>query len=311
MSAANDARYLSDEDLQSVIAYLRSQPAVSNAKPAEFSYFFLRVLGVTSIRVTSPLVYAMISPSLQSYLPMDHSSFERLLSQSFLFRGLNPDDLLPIIQAAHPRTVSQDEFFFHQGAAAMSMYLLIAGKARLLQVTPEGSQVLLRFIASGEMFGGIAFLGEATYPASAQAVSDCTAAYWDGETMAHLMQQFSQIAFNAMRHMADRIEELQDRVRELSTERVERRIANALLRLAQQIGQKTPEGVLINLPLSRQDLAEMTGTTLYTVSRILSRWEQEGIVDTGRERVLIRVPHRLVIIAHDLPMPDSNTRDEK
>ena len=129
--------------------------------------------------------------------------------------------------------------------------------------------------------------------------------------MARLMEQFPPIAFKAMRHMADQIQELQDRVRELSTERVERRIANALLRLAQQTGQKTPEGVLINLPLSRQDLAEMTGTTLYTVSRILSRWEQEEIVDTGRERVLIRVPHRLVIIAHDLPMPDSNTRDGK
>ncbi len=253
----------------------------------------------------------MIRSSLQSHLSMDHSSFERILSQSFLFRGLNPDDLLPIIQAVHTRTVSQDEFFFHQGDAATSLYLLIAGEARLLQVTPEGNQVLVRFIAPREMFGGIAFLGEATYPASAQSVSDCTAASWDGETMAHLMEQFSPIAFNAMRHMADQIKELQDRVRELSTERVERRIANALLRLVQQTGQKTPEGVLINLPLSHQDLAEMTGTTLYTVSRIFSRWEQDGIVQIGRERVLIRVPHRLVIIAHDLPMPNSNKREEK
>jgi CRP-like cAMP-binding protein len=257
------------------------------------------------------VVYAILSVSLQADLPMDHSSLESLLCKSFLFRDLSPDDLSPIIQAARTRMVSQGEFFFHQGDAATSLYLILDGEARLLQVTPEGDQVLLRFLVPGEMFGGVAFLGEATYPASAQSVSDCTAASWDGETMAHVMEQSSQVAFNAMRHMADQIEELQDRLRELSTERVERRIANALLRLVQQTGQKTPEGVMINLPLSHQNLAEMTGTTLYTVSRILSHWEQDGIVAIGRERVVIRIPHRLVIIAHDLPMPNSNKRDEK
>lgn len=226
-----------------------------------------------------------------------------LLSNAFLFHGLGPDDLRRIVRAAHTRTVHRDEFFFHQGDAATTLYILIDGEARLLQITPEGNQVLLRFIAPGEMFGGVAFLGEAAYPASAQAVSECAAASWDGETIKRLMEQCPPLAFNAMRHMAGVIEELQDRVRELSTERVERRIANALLRLVQQTGQKTPEGVLIALPLSRQDLAEMTGTTLYTVSRTLSRWEQDGIIDAGRERVLIRVPHRLVAIAHDLPMP--------
>ena len=242
---------------------------------------------------------------------MDHSRFGRFLSQSFLFRDLNPDDFAQVIQVAHTRVVSRDEFFFHQGDAATYLYLLMDGEARLLQHTPDGNQVLLRFIAAGEMFGGIAFLGETTYPASAQAVRDCTAASWDGETMARLMERSSRISFNAMRHMADRIEELQDRLRELATERVERRIASALLRLAQQSGQKTPEGVLITLTLSRQDLAEMTGTTLYTVSRTLSRWQQLGIIEAERERVLVRSPHGLVTIAEDLPPPNKPKTSSK
>ena len=108
-----------------------------------------------------------------------------------------------------------------------------------------------------------------------------------------------------MRHMSERIQELQERLHEFATERVERRIASALLRLAQQSGQKTPDGVLITLSLSRQDLAEMTGTTLYTVSRTLSRWEQLGIVDAWAQRVLVRSPHGLVTIAEDLPPPKS------
>ncbi len=74
-----------------------------------------------------------------------------------------------------------------------------------------------------------------------------------------------------------------------------------LLRLASQTGRQTEEGVLIDMPLSRQDLAEMTGTTLYTVSRILSQWEQKGYVESRREHVVIRFPHALVTVAEDLP----------
>ena len=80
---------------------------------------------------------------------------------------------------------------------------------------------------------------------------------------------------------------------------MERRVARAVLRLVRQAGKRIPEGVLIDIPLSRQDLAEMTGTTLYTVSRILSDWEQKGLVSTGRERVVLCKSHELVIIAED------------
>ncbi len=238
---------------------------------------------------------------MDAHTPMNDTDLKALLARSTLFRDLPAEELEQVVAAAHTRSVEREGFFFHQGDAATALYVITAGQARLLQLAPDGNQVLLNYVSAGGMFGGIAFLGEATYPVSAQAVSDCTAATFDGETMARLMQRYPQLAFNAMQHMAVRIQELQDRVRELATERVERRIANTLVRLAQQTGKKTAEGVLIDLPLSRQDVAEMTGTTLYTVSRTFSRWEQEGIVDAGRERVLIRFPHRLVAIAEDLP----------
>jgi CRP-like cAMP-binding protein len=170
----------------------------------------------------------------------------------------------------------------------------------LTQVTPEGDQVILHLVHPGEMFGGIAVLGDATYPVSAQALEDCQALAWDGEGMAGLMERTPRLALNALRLLAGRVQELQDRVRELATERVERRVARTLLRLARQAGRKVENGVWIDLPLSRQDLAEMTGTTLFTVSRVLSRWEQQGLVEAGRERVLIRFPHGLVRIAEDL-----------
>lgn len=230
---------------------------------------------------------------------------ESELIHSSLFHDLSRNELAEVVRVAHEREVGRDEYFFHEGDPAHVLYILTQGQARLVQVTPEGSQVILKFIAAGDMFGGVAFLGEAAYPASAQAVEDSAAATWDGETIAHLMEQHPRIAMNALHHLAQRVQELQDRVRELATQRVERRIANTLVRLAQQSGQSTPEGVLIDMPLSRQDLAELTGTTLYTVSRVLSRWEQEGLVESGRERILIRSTHGLVTIAQDLPEPPS------
>ncbi len=233
-----------------------------------------------------------------------------LLSKAFLFQDLNAAELQAVLESAHLRALARGEFYFHQGDPATTLYVLLSGEARMLQVTPEGNQVLLGFLAPGDMFGGVAFLGQPDYPVSVEGVQDCTAAGWNGEVMARLMERHPRIAMNALHHMSNRIQELQDRLRELSTERVERRVANTLLRLAQQSGQKTPDGILIPFAISRQDIAEMTGTTLYTVSRILSRWEQQGIVETGRERVLIRSPHGLVSIAQDLP-PSPDHRGQK
>jgi CRP-like cAMP-binding protein len=96
------------------------------------------------------------------------------------------------------------------------------------------------------------------------------------------------------------ISELQERQKALVTDRVEQRIARILLKLAAQSGRKIDEGVLIDLPITRQDIAEMSGTTLFTVSRTLNEWERGGLLEIGRERVVIRDPHGLVSIADEL-----------
>ena len=172
---------------------------------------------------------------------------------------------------------------------------------RLAQVTPDGQQVILNLISAGALFGIIAAIKATDYPVSAQAMEDSTALTWSREAMMGLVGRFPLLGMNIMRLMAEHVQETQNRLRELTTERVERRLARTLLRLAAQTGVKTPEGVEIGLALTRQDLAEMIGATLYTVSRILSQWEAQGLVRSGRERVMIRFPHGLVSIAEDLP----------
>jgi CRP-like cAMP-binding protein len=123
---------------------------------------------------------------------------------------------------------------------------------------------------------------------------------WPHAALLRLAEEHPRLALLTTGVIAARMHEVQERFRELATQRVAQRLARALLRLVRQAGRRTAEGVVIDLPLSRQDLAEMTGTTLFTVSRTLSAWEAAGVVAVGRERVVVVHPHRLVEIAEDL-----------
>ncbi len=115
-----------------------------------------------------------------------------------------------------------------------------------------------------------------------------------------MLETSPHIAFDLMTLMTSYIQEMQTRYRELATERVEQRVANALIRLAGQTGIRSEKEAAIVLSFSRQDVAEMTGTTLFTVSRLFSEWERQGIIETGREKIKILKPHDLVRIADGL-----------
>jgi CRP/FNR family transcriptional regulator, nitrogen oxide reductase regulator len=224
-----------------------------------------------------------------------------LVSASPFFRGLAANELEALLQVAQRRKLPRGSYFFHQGEPATTFYILIEGRVRLTQISPEGHQVILHLATPGEGIGIIVALSNIPYPVAAEVVEDASVLAWDAATTTHLLETYPRLALNGLRLVTRRFGELQERYRELATERVERRVARALLRLARQMGKRVEEGVLIDMILSRQDLAEMTGTTLYTVSRILSGWEQRGLVESGRERVTIRSPHGLVAIAEDLP----------
>jgi CRP/FNR family transcriptional regulator, nitrogen oxide reductase regulator len=233
------------------------------------------------------------------------------LEKTSLFSGLNLSELEAALYAGTIRGIETGGFYFQEGDPADRLYILFRGKIKLTQVTPEGQQVILRYISPGEEFGVIAVLSEIDFPVSAEAVEDSASITWDSNTLRKLIQKTPMMALNAIQILAGRVREFQDRIRELATERVERRLARTLLRLVRQAGQKVPGGVLIDLPLSRQDLAEMTGTTLYTASRLLSQWETRGIIRSGRERITIIQPHNLVVIAEDLPPGMKSSRDEE
>jgi CRP-like cAMP-binding protein len=218
-----------------------------------------------------------------------------------IFQGLTPADLYSICQLARHHRIKQSEFFFHQDDPANTLFVLARGQINMTQIGPEGHQILVRIVNPGEDFGAIATLSGTSYPLSAQAAEACVAITWDELTIHRLLAQYPVITLNALNLVKERFKQLQERYRELATERVERRVARALLRLVEQASRHVDSGLLIDLSLSRQDLAEMTGTTLYTVSRILSGWERENLVAVGRGQVVVRYRQGLEAIAEDLP----------
>jgi CRP-like cAMP-binding protein len=219
-----------------------------------------------------------------------------------VFKDATDEDLKLFVQKAITRSIEEGEFFFFQEDPATYFYVLITGRAKLLQTNPAGQQVNLRTINEWQMFGALGAVREnAVYPATAQALEPSTALAIESSFLKEMMQTRPYLSQNLMQLMTSYIMEMQERYRELATEKVERRIALTVLRLAAQVG-KRPDNteMMVELPLSRQDVAEASGTTIFTVSRVLADWERRGLVEAGRERVLIRNPHGLVQISEGL-----------
>jgi CRP/FNR family transcriptional regulator, nitrogen oxide reductase regulator len=240
-----------------------------------------------------------------------HSLFERYnrdmdispkdLKKVVVFQNATDDDLHLILKNSITRSVEEGGYFFFQGDTAEYLYVLTSGQIKLMQSNPNGQQVNLRTIYPWQMFGALGVVrAVATYPATAQTLEDSSALAIKSEFLHEMIQTRPYLSFDLMNLMTSYIQEMQSRYRELATERVEQRVANALIRLAGQSGIKLNQENGIELSFSRQDVAEMTGTTLYTVSRLLSEWERKEIIRTGREKIRILKPHELVRIADSM-----------
>jgi len=228
------------------------------------------------------------------------SIFESAVRKVAVFSDATEDDIHAIARLGIQRAVEEDSYFFFQGEKADYLHILLTGRAKLCTISADGQQVNLRTLVPNQLFGAVGAVDrDASYPACAQALEDSSSLAIASSDFARMLKERPHLSFGLMRLMTGYIQEMQERYRELATERVEQRVARALLRLAAQSGKRTEQGG-IDLIFSRQDLAEMTGTTLYTVSRSLSAWERKGIISTGRERVTVLDPHGLVRIADDL-----------
>lgn len=214
------------------------------------------------------------------------------------FSGMTQDQMTTLLTKATPLRADKGTHIFDMGADARSFFLLLDGYIRVVRTTPNGEQVIARYIASGELFGIAEALGLKVYPASAVAAVDCVALSWPSEIWQETAHAYPTFATNTYKTVGARLQDAQDRLVEMATERVEQRVASAILNLVERSGRQTDDGILIDFPISRQDISEMTGTTLHTVSRLMSSWENDGLVKSGRQKITVIGSEGLTLIAN-------------
>lgn len=222
---------------------------------------------------------------------------ESLLSNLPPFRKLTRPQIREILDAAQPARVEAGRAIFSEGTPVDRFFLLLDGHIRVQRTTPQGDQIILLHIAPGQLFGIGAALGHKFYPATAMAAQECVMLAWPNRLWSEFIENYDGFATETYAVVGERMADMHSVIVEMATKHVEQRIAAALLRLITQMGRKVERGIEIDFPITRQNISDMTGSTLHTVSRLLSAWEKDGIVASERKKITVTAPHQLVLLS--------------
>lgn len=229
---------------------------------------------------------------------------DRTLIRSFdLFKTMSDTDLENMVVAAQIVRTRRTQPVFRQGDRARNFFFLLDGRLKVVQVTPGGQQIVVRFVHPGDVFGVAKALQRSDYPGTAIAAVDSMAFAWNSALWDDMIARYPALAMTALHTMGRHVQEAHARIRELSTEDVERRVAHAVTRLAGQAGRRMESGILIDFPITLQDIAGMTGTTHFTVSRLLGAWETAGLVSHSRQRLFVLNLDELQALADGKRLP--------
>ncbi len=216
-----------------------------------------------------------------------------------LFREVPSEELVALLRAGSWCTWPAGHFLFLEGDPAEGLYVILRGYVKAVRTDATGREAVVHIAGPGELLGLVALFADQPYPASARAITSCRALWIPGPAFREFLLRRPEIALRIMRLLAERVHEAHQRLLEVSVLRVERRLARALVRLAGRLGRRTEEGIELTLPLSREELAELCGARLYTVSRLLNRWQRAGWVRLGRRRILLRDLQALAALAEE------------
>jgi CRP/FNR family transcriptional regulator len=203
-----------------------------------------------------------------------------LLRQFPILADVPEPDLVFLARQVTFRKYARDEEIFYQGEPADRVWWVQTGRVKIIYHDQAGREVILEIIAPGEAFGG-AVLFFPNQPATAKALEDSSIASFSSQVYAQFLLDHPSVALKLLRMLGARHLSMIN-MQILAGERVERRMAHILYKLATRVGRSDPGGTLITIPLSRQDLADMSCTTLETAIRTVSRFQKEGLILTRK-----------------------------
>lgn len=213
-----------------------------------------------------------------------------------LFVSLSDDELTDIAPMFAQQVVDKDEYIFFEGDPPLWVYIVIEGRIKLLKYSQDGKTVILHLLKQGEMFGGVAAFGRRPYPFTAQALVSSSVLKISGPDFHKIMEQHPKVSNQVVQELAARLIEAHETMKNLAVERVEQRIAHTVLKLAGGSNGNHPNRMTIDIPLTRQDIADMAGTTVETTIRVFSKWRKAGIVGAQNGKVVIHDRKRLEAI---------------
>lgn len=225
---------------------------------------------------------------------------ESLLDGLPPFSRLERSQIREILERATSRRYEEGAVIFSEGHDAERFYLLLDGYLRVVRTTPGGDQIIVLHISPGQLFGIAPALQRNTYPATAIAAAESIALSWPVRLWPEFAAKYDSFTTETYKILSQRLGQVQDTLIEMATQAVEKRVAAAVLRMVNQSGRKTDAGIEIAFPVTRQNISDMTGTTLHTVSRLLSAWEKDGIVKTRRKHIVVTDPYRLLELTGDV-----------
>jgi len=217
-----------------------------------------------------------------------------ILSHLPFFQGLTAEQIREINLLFVDRGYKAGELIYAESSPAARLYVVADGIVKLTQLAQSGKEVMLDVLKSGEFFGSLTHRPKDQYSESAHAQNPVCALSIEGGQFRQILKMYSQVAIRVMDMMAERLKESQEMVRMISTAPVDQRIAFVLLKLADKLGEKNENGLLIQMPLSREDVANLTALTTETVSRVMSQFQKDGWIKTGRQWVAIVQKERLM-----------------
>ncbi len=224
---------------------------------------------------------------------MKFSDKAEILKRSFIFSSLNDEELGELADLATEHNFMSNEFILWDGDAPEWFYIVAEGNVKIVKHSSLGKEFIIAFFGPGEMFGEVAVFENKPYPASAQAVTETRTVAIKREDFLSFLANRPQVALRIINVLGGRLRDAQGRLRDLAGERVEQRLASMLLMLSAKLGT--------TLPFTRQEIADMVGTTIETAIRVMSHLKDRGIIRTVRGKVIILDEERLRLLSEGHP----------
>lgn len=216
-----------------------------------------------------------------------------ILKRSFIFSGLSDEDLDALSELAVSRSFEAGHYIFWEGDAPAHFFVVASGRVKVLKHSSLGKEFVVAFFGPGEVFGEVAVFEGRPYPASAQAISDAEVlAIGMGDFLAFLSEH-PEVSLSIINMLGGRLRDAQNRLNALAGERAEQRVAKTLLMLSSKLGQ--------SLPFTRQEIADMSGTTIETTIRVMSRMKSGGIIRSRRGKIDVLDETRLRTVSEGHP----------